>query len=467
MTQWKSPRPLGPTRGLCAWALAAVVGIAPGCMGAPVSVEPEPGVAAPEAFSHSGAAAPSDAWWTELDDPQLTAQIEQALAANRELESIWHAFREACAVARRTGAERRMTIDLFADGSVTRGTDDRDDERASAGAALDYEVDLWGRLEANRRADAFEARASLDDYRAAAVTLTAEVARTWYRLHEAELQVAVLDEQITANEKIRALIEPRVAAQQLRAVDLLRQDALIESRREARIDAAADAQILRNQLALLTGRSPGTVALHESPALAALPELPDTGIPIERVRRRPDVAAARHRVLSGDQELGAALRDRFPRLNLTATAGSATGVFEGFIASFAGGLLGPLVDGGRRAAEIDRTRAQRDRLRADYAQAILVAFRDVEDALVEENRQRGRIGSIERQLDLTKRSSERLRDEYLNGQGSYIDVLAALTNEQELRRELLTNRRRLIEARIGLYRALAGPPVTHREGRTP
>ena len=91
----------------------------------------------------------------------------------------------------------------------------------------------------------------------------------------------------------------------------------------------------------------------------------------------------------------------------------------------------------------------------------------MEDALVEETRQRERLQSVERQLELTKRSSARLRDEYLNGQGSYIEVLAALTNEQELRRELLTTRRLLLEARIGLYRALAGRPVTRREENAP
>jgi outer membrane protein TolC len=169
--------------------------------------------------------------------------------------------------------------------------------------------------------------------------------------------------------------------------------------------------------------------------------------------------------MGGDQELGAALRDRFPRLNLSATAGSASGVFEGFVASFAGGLLAPVLDGGLRAAEIDRTRAQRDRLRADYAQTVLVAFREVEDALVGEDRERGRLKSVERQFSLAQRSSARLRDEYFNGQGSYLDVLAALTNEQELRRELLATKRRLIEARVGLYRALAGSCLTHQGGK--
>lgn len=177
--------------------------------------------------------------------------------------------------------------------------------------------------------------------------------------------------------------------------------------------------------------------------------------------------AAAYRVMAGDQELGAALRDRFPRLNLEATAGSAAGIFEGFLTRFAGGLLAPVLDGGRRAAEIDRTLAQRDRLRAEYAQAILVAFREVEDALVTESRERRRLASVNRQLDLAQRSAARLREEYLNGQGGYLDVLAALTNEQELRREVLTTKRRLIEARIGLYRALAGGSLPDAKGRAP
>lgn len=470
MTRQSSSRPTRPApRGSLprAWALAAVLCVLPACMGAPVPVEPRPDVEAPQQFSRSGTAAPQEQWWTTFEDPRLTSYVQQALRANRDLAGIWHAFREACAVARRTGAARQPVVELLADARVVRGTGDSSDEELTVGGAVDFEVDLWGRIEASRRADLFEARASLDDYRTAAVSLTAEVARTWYRLIEAELQSVVLAEQVEANQKILSLIEPRVAAQQLRGVDLLRQETLVESTREQHIEAEADADILRNQLAVLTGQTPGGIPANENPTLATLPELPCTGIPIEQVRRRPDIMAARNRVMAGDQELGAALRDRYPRLNIGASAGSATGIFENFITTFAAGLLAPVADGGRRAAEIDRTRAQRDRFRAQYAQAVLVAFREVENALVEETRQRKRLQSIERQLDLTKRSSARLRDEYLNGQGSYIEVLAALTNEQELQRELLTARRLQLEARVGLYRALAGRPLTCREDDAP
>lgn len=451
---------------LWAGALGLALLVAPACMGAPAAREPTVPFEPQAAFRASGEAESAPRWWTSLGDAALDAHVERALAVNHDLAAAWHAFREACAVARRTGADRLPVIDLVADAEAVRASDGDDDEDASVGAAFDLEVDLWGRLEASRRADVLRASERLEAYRATAVALAADVARVWYRLMEAELQVALLDEQIQANADILSLIEPRVASQELRSVDLLRQEELLESTREQRIEAEADARILAHELAVLTGRVPGRLPAVETPTLVAPGPLPETGIPIERVRRRPDVRAARHAVLAGDQELGAALRDRYPRLRLGAAVSSADRVFEDFIGSFAAGLLAPLFDGGLRAAEIDRTRAQRDRLRSAYAQAVLTAFREVEDALVEEERQDRRIQSLERQLALSQQSSTRLRDEYLNGQGSYIEVLTALTDEQERRRELLTARRLLVEARVDLHRALAGPFVTRREGRS-
>ena len=376
--------PASRTGRLAGWALAAVLGVLPACRGAPVPIDRVPEVDAPKAFSDSGTGAPVDDWWTRFGDPRLDRHVERALESNRELESIWHAFREAAAVARGAGAAQRPMLDLFLDGTTIRSTEGSDVEQTAVGAALAYEVDLWGRLEADRRADVLEAWASLDDYHTAVVSLTAEVARTWYRLLEAELQVAVLDDQIVANEKILSLIEPRVAAQQLRSVDLLRQETLIESRREARIEAETDAQVLRNQLAVLTGRPPGGTEADEDPALADLPPLP--------ADRRPD----RERAPAPRREGGRLPRHggrpgarRRPARPLPApepggqTAGSAAGIFEGFVTRFAGGLLAPCSTEDAGPPRSTAPARNRDRLRAEYAQTILVAFREVEDALVD------------------------------------------------------------------------------------
>lgn len=463
--RWKGYRGLGRiTR--CALRTGVVLCALTACAGAPVPVEPDARVETPAEFTSVGEAAVVGRWWETFADGHLNAHIAQALRRNRDLESIRHAFRAACAAARGAAGARYPTVDLFVDGGASREDGGARDESGDIGGAVSFEVDLWGRLEATRRAAVFEAHARHADIQAARVSLTAEVARAWYRLVEAQLQVAVLDEQIEANQRIRELIEPRVVAQQLRAVDLMRQDALIEATREERIDAVAEGRLLRNQLAVLTGQAPGAISAPAVLRLVDLPALPRTGVPIDTVRRRPDVEAARRRVMAADQELGAALLDRYPQLSVDASLGSASGVFEGFIASFAAGALASLFDGGVRRAEIDRSWADRDRLLAQYGQAVLVALREVEDALVEETRQRERLASVERQLELTRASATRLRDDYLDGQGSYIDVLNAMTSEQDLRREVLSTRRLLIEARVGLHRALAGrgPTAAGKEG---
>ncbi len=99
----------------------------------------------------------------------------------------------------------------------------------------------------------------------------------------------------------------------------------------------------------------------------------------------------------------------------------------------------------------------------EFGQTILTAFREVEDALIQEKKQLQRIRSLEEQVRLAKETYERLKYEYFNGAGDYIDVLAALTDEQRLRRDLLSARLALLEFRIALYRALAGGFKTSRE----
>jgi len=131
-------------------------------------------------------------------------------------------------------------------------------------------------------------------------------------------------------------------------------------------------------------------------------------------------------------------------------------LFQNGLATLAANLIAPIIDGGRRAAEVERQEAvERQRL-AEYGQAVLVALEEVETALARERRLRERLDSLERQVRLAEETTRRLRDEYLGGVTSYIEVLISLTSAQGLQRELLRARRELIEYRIALYRALAG-----------
>jgi outer membrane protein TolC len=170
---------------------------------------------------------------------------------------------------------------------------------------------------------------------------------------------------------------------------------------------------------------------------------------------------------AADRELAAAISDQFPRLTLTASAATAAdaaeNLFRDWATAVAGNLLAPLFRGGELRAEVDRTTALREQRLLEYGQAVLTAFREVEDALVREQQQRTRIRRLDEQVALAQEAFEQLRVQYLNGTTDYLDVLTALDELQQLRRDRLAARRTLVEDRIALYRALAGPVETARE----
>ncbi|MCK5866298.1 MAG: TolC family protein, partial [Marinobacter adhaerens] len=150
--------------------------------------------------------------------------------------------------------------------------------------------------------------------------------------------------------------------------------------------------------------------------------------------------------------------DRFPRLSLTAgvdTSGAHTrDLFDNWLATLAANLAAPIIDGGLRKAEVDRTRAVASEALHTYGQTILDALGEVEDALAQEQHQRDFIASLDKQLTLAGQVIERVRDRYLQGTMDYQRVLDALLSQQTLQCSLLTARRDLVQDRIDLCRAL-------------
>lgn len=222
----------------------------------------------------------------------------------------------------------------------------------------------------------------------------------------------------------------------------------------------SDLAVLANRLAVLQGQAPDGSPGPTGENLPDLPPPPRTGRPVLLIQRRPDLLRSSYEIRASDADLAAALRDRLPRLNLNFssfnTEDEISRIFDNWLATLAADLAAPLIDGGRRRAEVARTRARREELLADYRQAVLVALREVEDNLARERQQGRQIDEIRGQLDLANRSSRQLLREYLNGAGTFLEVLDSLTREQELRRQLVTARQTRIEFRIALHRALAG-----------
>lgn len=432
------------------------------CVSQPEAVAPP--VEVPATFSGMPGEAPlEDKWWLAFGDANLNRLIETALSDNFSLRIAWDRLAQAEAVASQFGAQKYPTLDATAGASTRRestsGTE-TNTNNFSLGLAASYEVDLWGRVRSNADAAALDAEATREQLRAAAITLSADVATVWFRLVEQYGRIEVLASQVATNEDITELITLRFRRGQVDASDVLQQRQFTEGRRADLILAESQAAVLRNQLAILIGLPPETANLPHNSVLQDLPPLPETGLPSALVERRPDVRSAELDVRSANERAGAAVANRFPRISITAQANTSSAetsdLFDNWVASLGANLVAPIIDGGSRRAEVERTQAiLSERINA-YGRTVIVAFREVEDALVQEARQREFLENVQRRIVISGQVVERTRDRYLNGADDYLRVLSTLLTDQDLQVTDLQARRQLLEFRVNLNRALAG-----------
>ena len=412
-------------------------------------------------FSFTGESLIEDKWWTAFEDEQLNSLIDSAMQSNFDLAATWQQFLAAKATV--TGAASNKWPQIEASAQTAENfpiNDFRGGENTQLGLSASYELDLWGRIRTAVQAEKFRAEANLFDYHTAAISLSAEIATTWYQLLAAKEQLRITEDQIATNEDIIKLIRSRFVGGQIRAVDILRQAQLLESTREQQIIFKTNVSLLENQLAVLMGRQPQQNMDFDAVALPELPELPQTGLPLELVRRRPDIQQSYALLLAADRDMASAVRNKYPRISLNARgqlrANNFASLFDNWAYSIAGNLLAPIFYGGQLKADVKNNEAIKQQRLYEYGQTTLLAFREVEDGLVQEEMQKQRSENIARQLELAEKSNNQLRVEFLNGFSPYLDVLIGLDQEQQLQRDYVSAQLRQIQVRIGLYRALAG-----------
>jgi outer membrane protein TolC len=265
---------------------------------------------------------------------------------------------------------------------------------------------------------------------------------------------------------VERVVSVRVRTGQAGLADLLRQRELIQQTRERIAASEGEVALLRHELAVLLGRAPRDGDLPDARRLPETPALPRTGVPADLIARRPDVQEALLRVQAADKRVAAAVAERFPRIDLTATlrstAANPSDLLTTWTSNLAGQLSLPLFDAGRRKAEVDRTEAVVAERLAAFEGTALTALKEVEDALTRIDQQDRRVDRLSRQIELARQAVDRLRTRYVNANVDYLDVLDALIRVQDLERQLIDARRQRLAARVALARALAGgidPPA--------
>ncbi|MDT8406083.1 MAG: TolC family protein [Methylococcales bacterium] len=416
----------------------------------------------PETFSRPGDATTPDQWWQSLDDPNLERLIALALRRNLDLLATFNRLEQSRAVAVKAGSELVPQVNGVANANGALG--DRTAHSLlgdfSTAFTASYELDLWGRIRSGLKAAELDIAAAEMDTYSAAISLTAEIASVWYQWVEQQQLLRLLNAQIETNKQYVALVQQRFRAGIATPADVFQQKQLLEGVFGDRYSIQAQIDVLHNRLAILCGVTPDQLTLDEPEAFPELTELPKTGSVSELIARRPDIRKSYYRLQAADLRIAAAVADRLPKISLSASLDTRSpdlsGLFNNWLGTLAGNILLPLIDGGRRVAEVERNEALTREALNDYGQTILIAINEVENALAREIRQHLRLASLKTQLSYLTDANMNIAQRSAYGAFDFLRILSTLNSLQAMQRSLVRAQRELIAFRIDLYRALAG-----------
>ncbi len=421
-----------------------------------------------------------DPWWTIFNDPTLDALIEEALAHNPDVTIAAARVAEARAIARIANADRLPFLNV--EGTATRTKDpsfltesvgqDRHQTLYNVQGVVGYELDFWGRYQRASQSARAQLLSTQYGREATKLSLTGEVARSYFGLIAAAEQLARARDTLASRDESVRIERLRLDAGESDEFTFKRAEAEAAATRVAAHQLELEVVRRTNALGVLLGRSPkdlidNAVATQgiSLPQPATLPE----ALPSSILERRPDVGAAQAALIAAAADVGAARAQLFPSITLTGAFGSLSPELDDLFKepfeawSAVGGLLQPIFQGGRLRANVARTEALREQRRAEYARTVQVAFRDVLDAL----RGQQLIASVRaanaEQVASLSRATELAELRYGQGDIAYLDLLDVRRGLYQSEMDLVAAERDELLNTVDLALALGGGLGAHAE----
>ncbi|MGC1550037.1 MAG: efflux transporter outer membrane subunit [Rhodanobacter sp.] len=418
---------------------------------------------------------PAPDWWQHWHDPQLDALMQQALIGSPSLRIAQARLDFANAQARIAGAS--ALPQLTAEGDFGRQRFPRYATPSPPGGytvwsnsialGLAYDLDVWGKNRAVIESALSAVQATAADTRSIQLALEAAVVRSYIQL---SLQFALHDVYQTIQQqqqKTRDIVAQRVQAGLASQLELSQAETQLASSANQLERAEQAIELIRHQLAALTGQGPGAGDGIGRPALSLdLPIVLPSSLPVELIGHRPDVVAQRWRVESAAKGIAAAHADFYPNIDLLATADltSATtfGGFFNFMNNAAAGhrfgvaISLPIFDGGRLRGRYGTAVADYDSAVEAYNQSIIGALQAVADQLTSLKSLANQQASAE-QAEASASRSYRLADQgYRSGVTEFLNVLAAQTDLLRQQQQLALIHAQRMDAWVLLMQALGG-----------
>jgi NodT family efflux transporter outer membrane factor (OMF) lipoprotein len=413
-----------------------------------------------------------ESWWRVFDDPALDALVDAAYQQNLSLRAA--GLRVITAQARRGIAIGELFPQTQAvSASYTRTKLSKNQPLVPGGADFNsfqagfdaaWEIDLWGRFRRGIEASDAELLAAVADYDDVLVSLVGEVGVTYVRVRVIEELLALAHENARLQRNSLDIATIRYEAGGTSDLDVQQATTLLE-------DTEADIPALEIQLrqaldslSVLLGMPPSNLndMLRLSAGIPVPPPSVAIGIPAELLRRRPDVRRAERQVAAQSARIGVAKADLLPRFQLVGSVGldaeKAADLFTGrsFEAVAGPQFDWPVLNYGRLINAVRVQDATFQELAVHYADTVLRAQQDVEDAVIGYVRGVDEVAHLARSVEAANRATELSLVQYTGGAADYTRVLTAQQAKITADRRLADRRGAVTASVIALYKALGG-----------
>lgn len=413
-------------------------------------------------------------WWQLFDDPILDTMITYALENNKNVLIAISRIEEARATLGFTKADIYPRLDY--QGSATRGNLAVNFQTESTSnyffiaPVLNWEIDFWGKFRRANEAARAEMLATQYGLRTIQISLISEVIGTYFLLLDYHKRLNISKQTLDSRLEGLDIIQKRYNSGIIPEIDLN------QSQIQKEIAAAAIPLFERavvkteNALSLLLGKLPGSFKkgidlFYQSKP----PEIP-AGIPSYLLRRRPDILQAEYLLMAQNARIGVAQAMRFPAINLTGILGVASDDLQTLSTgnpawSLSGTLFGPIFNFNKNIRRVEIEEARTRQALLQYELAVLIAFQEVENALVEVKTYSDQIKAVTNKYNAANNANALSKNRYDKGVTSYLEVLDTERTLFSVELELSELHQQYYNSYVRLYKALGGGWISEEEMR--
>ncbi|MBN8515331.1 efflux transporter outer membrane subunit [Accumulibacter sp.] len=456
--------------------LAALLALlASGCMIGPDYLRPQ--VETPPAWRLSDTAAndlANTAWWKQFDDPVLDDLVNTALRNNHDLLIATARIDEFAGRYGIVRAELFPQVGAGYEASRQRNTLPGASSASTynsyqAVIAASWEIDIWGRIRRLNEAAKAQLLASEDARRAVVLSLVGRVAAAYINLRDLDRQLEIAQATARSRGESYDVFQERYLGGVISTLELSQNKSQYDEALASipPIEKAIAQQ--ENGLSVLLGRNPGPIARGKDIDQLTLPTIP-AGLPSDLLERRPDIQLAEQNLIAANALIGAAKAAYFPTISLTGLLGYASnGLSQLFnsqskVWQYSAPITMPIFTAGAIAGQVQEAEAAQQQALFAYQRAIQEAFREVNDALINQDRTRQQLRAQKQQVQALQQYSATARLRYDNGYTSYIEVLDAERSLFNVQLQYTQTQQTQFQAMINLYLAMGGGWVNEAAG---